>query len=180
MAQKATVFKASIQLADMDRSLYQDYDLTIARHPSENDERMMVRILAFCLQACDGLAFTKGLSTDNEPDLWAKNMSDDIELWVDLGQPDERRIRKACGRARQVVIYSYGGNSTQVWWQQNQSKLERYNNLTVYALDREATQAMAQLAQRSMRLQCSIQDGQLWLSDDQNAVTLEPKRLSRE
>ncbi|MFA7555450.1 MAG: YaeQ family protein [Spongiibacteraceae bacterium] len=177
MALKATIFKAAIQLADMDRNIYQDINITIARHPSETDERMMVRVLAFCLQLDEGLEFTKGLSSDDEPDLWLKNLSGETQLWIDLGQPDEKRIRKACNRARQVVIYSYGGNATKTWWQQNQAKLSRYDNLTVVSLDKEVTQSLAQLAQRNMVLQCTVQDGQIWLSSVDDAVLLEPEFL---
>ncbi len=173
MALKATIFKAEIQVSDMDRHHYQDYSLTIARHPSETDERMMVRLLAFALHADDALAFTKGLSTDDEPDLWQKSLSDEIELWIDLGQPDERRIRKACGRARQVVIYCYDDRSAQVWWQQIRSNLERFNNLTVIKLPADIGNAMAEMVTRNMRLQFSIQDGHIWMSDSDTNLEIQ-------
>ncbi|MCP3669955.1 MAG: YaeQ family protein, partial [Gammaproteobacteria bacterium] len=105
MALKATIFKTEIQVTDMDRNHYQNYAFTIARHPSETDERMLARLLAFSMHAEESLTFTKGLSTDDEPDLWQKSLSGEIELWIDLGQPDEKRIRRACGRARQVVVF---------------------------------------------------------------------------
>jgi len=158
----------------MDRHYYQDHQVTIARHPSENDERMMVRLLVFALNASESLQFTKGLSSDDEPDLWQKNLSDEIELWIDLGQPDEKRIRKACGRARQVIIYNYQQRSGSAWWEQNRNKLERFDNLSLFSLTDEAVVALGTMAERSMRLQCTIQDGQLWFTQGDAAVGIVP------
>ena len=115
---KATIFKAGLQIADLDRHYYGDHALTLARHPSETDERMMVRILAFALNADERLKFSKGLCVDDEPDLWRKDLTDDIELWIDLGQPDEKRIRKACARAERVTIYAYQPRAARIWWSQ--------------------------------------------------------------
>lgn len=178
MALKSTVFKAAIQLADMDRHVYEDLSLTIARHPSENDERMMVRILAFCINAEEGLQFTKGISTDNEPDLWTKSMSDEITLWIDLGHPDEKRVRKACNRSDEVIVYTYGDSASQIWWDSNKSKFARFDNLRVVDFARDSVEALTALAQRNMRLQCTIQDGEYWISDADNAVMIEPRQLS--
>jgi uncharacterized protein YaeQ len=173
MALKATVFKANLQIADMDRHYYHDHGLTIARHPSETDERMMVRVLAFALHAHEELAFGKGLSTDDEPALWQKDLTGAIELWIDVGMPDEKDIRKACGRAARVIIYSYGGRSADLWWEQNRGKLERLKNLTVIKLPAATTQALARLAQRTMQLQCTIQDGEVWLADENERIEVE-------
>jgi len=170
MALKATVFKAELAIADMDRHYYHTHALTLARHPSETDERMMVRLLAFALHANEALEFTKGLSTDDEPDLWQKDFSGDIELWIELGQPDEKRIRKACSRARAVSVYCYSGNAAEIWWQHNRHLLERFDRLAVAAINTDTSQHLATLAQRSMRLQCSIQDGVTWLGDDKRMV----------
>lgn len=170
MATKATIFKADLQIADMDRNYYQTHALTIARHPSETDERMMVRLLAFSRHAHEALSFSKGLSTEDEPDLWQKDLTGDIDLWIDLGQPEEKRIRKACGRARQVVIYTYSGHSAELWWNKLRGSLERLRNLTVVNVTSATAQALAGLAQRSMQLQCTIQDGQIWLADQSGAV----------
>lgn len=177
MALKSTVFKAELQLSDMDRQHYQAYQLTLAQHPSENDERMMVRLLAFALNADPALEFTKGLSTQDEPDLWQKALTGDIELWIDLGQPDEKRLRKAAGRARQVIVYTYSGNSARVWWEQVAGKYGRFDNLTVVDLDAAAVAELGKLVQRSMRLQCSIQDGEAWLGDDSHTVHIVPRIL---
>jgi len=174
MAIKSTIFKLELEVTDMDRNHYQDYQLTIARHPSENDERMMVRILAFALNAHEYLQFTKGLSSDDEPDIWQKSLSDDIEVWIDLGQPDEKRIRKACGRAKAVLIYTYQQGSSSAWWQQYERKLERFSNLRVINIADEEVRQLGRLAKRAMRLQCTIQDGSLWLSDGEQAVEVHP------
>ena len=108
MALKATVFKVDLQIADMDRNYYQTHALTVARHASETDERMMVRLLAFAMYANDALAFGKGIAADDEPTLWEKDLTGTIEQWIEVGQPDEREIRKASGRARRVIILTYG------------------------------------------------------------------------
>ena len=173
MAIKSTIFKADLQIADMDRNYYQPHLLTLARHPSETDERMMVRLLAFALHADEELSFTKGLSSDDEPDLWLKSLSDEIELWIDVGQPDEKRIRKACGRAKQVIIYCYSSRSAEIWWEQNRSKLQRCSNLKVIHISKDASKQLANLAQRNMQLQCTIQDGQVWLADDAESVEVD-------
>jgi len=175
MALKATIFKADLQVADMDRNHYGSHSLTIARHPSETDERMMVRLLAFALHADEALAFTKGLSTDEEPELWQKDLTGSIELWIELGQPDERRIRKACGRARKVVVYNYGGRAAEIWWQQNAERLGALENLRVIDLPAASARALAALARRTMSLTCTIQDGQVWLADQEQTVMLEPR-----
>lgn len=181
MALKSTIHRVALQIADMDRNYYQDHTLTIARHPSETDERMMVRLLAFSLHADEHLQFTKGLCADDEPDLWLKSLTNEIELWIDVGLPDENRIRKACGRARQVVLYCYGGRSAQIWWEKNSPKLNRFKNLQVVNLPAESTTALATLSQRSMDVNCAIQDGQLCLGDGTNNLVIAPESfLQRE
>ena len=177
MALKATVCKAELHIADMERGYYHDHAVTVARHPSETDERMMVRLLAFALNADEALAFGAGLSTDDEPDLWRKDLTGNIETWIDVGLPDEKRIRKACGRAAQVFVYSYGGRAAELWWQQVSGKLARSNKLTVINLPQAGTQALARLAARNMQLQYTIQDGQVWVADDRESVQLDPQTI---
>lgn len=177
MALKATIFKADLQISDMDRNYFHEHALTIARHPSENDERMMVRVLAFALYASDTLAFGKGLSTEDEPDLWQKDLTGAIDLWIDVGLPDERDIRKACGRSRQVVVVTYGRAAADIWWNQHRSKLEKLNNLTVLRLPAETTQELAALVNRSMQLQCTIQDGEVLVSGESGSVRAEAEGL---
>lgn len=169
MALKATIYKADLQIADMDRHVYGDHALTIARHPSETDERMMVRVLAYALNAQDGIAFTKGLFDVDEPEIWVKSLTGEITLWIDLGQPDDARIRRACGRAGQVVVLCYS-SSCDVWWKQIAGKLTRFTNLTVLRLPAETSQVLAALAARSMSLQCMVQDGEIWINTDAASV----------
>jgi len=173
MAIKATICRATLQIADMDRNYYQDHILTIARHPSETDERMMVRVLAFALHASDALSFGRGLSADDEPDLWQKDLTGSIQAWIDVGQPDDKRMRKACGRADRVYVYCYGGHASKLWWNQIGDKLERTRNLTVRSIPSAASKALAGLADRNMQLNCTIQEGQIWLADANATVPLE-------
>ena len=173
MAIKATIFKANLQIADMERHYYQDHALTLARHPSETDERLMVRLLAFALHAHEYLEFGQGMTNDEEADLWRKDLTGSIELWIDVGIPDEKLIRKACGRASQVIVYCYGGRVADMWFAQNSAQFERQKNLTIINLPVSSTQALAKLAQRSMNLQCTIQDGQVWLGDGDASVQVE-------
>ena len=162
MAIGATIYKVSLNIADMDRQYYQQHELTVAMHPSENELRLIVRIIAFALNAEEQLAFTKGLGSDDEPELWAKTLSDEVELWVDFGQVDEKRIRKACGRALQVRIYTYQERKAKIWWEQHRQKLSRHDNLSSYHIDAQGAEA---LVCRNMQLQCTIDDGTIYLSD---------------
>ena len=173
MALSATLFKVTLKIADMDRNYYRDHTLTVARHPSETDERMMVRVLAFALNADDALAFGKGLSNDEEPALWRKDLTGAVELAIEVGQPDEKSIRKACGRARRVTVYNYGGRVADMWWRQNSGALARQDNLTVVNVPATTGAALAKMAQRTMQLHCTIQDGQMWLADDERTVAIE-------
>ncbi len=174
MALKATIFKVELQISDMDRQYYAAHSLTLARHPSETDERMIVKIVAFILNAHDSLQFTKGLCADDEPELWKKSLSGEIELWIELGMPDERRIRKACSRSKQVIVYSYGGRN-EVWWQRIRGKLGRFNNLTVVNLPKHSIDPLIALVERTIQLDCLIQDGQVWLSRDHESLLVEPE-----
>lgn len=172
MALKATIYKADVQIADMDRNYYQDHALTLARHPSETDERMMIRLLAFAIHANEALTFTKGLFDTDEPDLWQKDLTGAIQLWIEVGQPDEKRIMKACGRSEQVIVYSYSATS-HIWYKQIANKLERARNLTIINIPAEASAQLEKLANRNMQLQCTIQDSQIYLTDGANTVLVE-------
>ena len=173
MAQSATIFKADIQISDMDRNYYASHNLTIARHPSETDLRMMIRLLAFTIPADAQLQFTKGISTEDEPDLWNKSLSGEIDLWIDLGTPGEKRIKKACGLSKQVALYTYDHRSTNVWWEKNQNKLQRFNNLSVYFINDEVAESLSLLAKRNMQLQITIQDGDIYFGDETNNIAIE-------
>lgn len=176
MAQNSTVFRAEVQVSDMDRHYYATHALTLARHPSETDERLMVRLLAFALYADERLEFGRGLSSDDEPDLWLRSLTGDVELWIDLGQPDESRIRKACGRSRQVVVINYSGRGADVWWDKIGGALARLENLTVLDIARPTVDALAALADRGMRLQCMVQDGQAELyADGSDSIAIDKR-----
>ena len=177
MATRATIFKAELQIADIDRNYYANHALTLARHPSETDERMMVRLLAFVLRAHEHLAFGRGLSAQDEPDLWQRDLTGAIEVWIEVGIPDARAIRRACSRAARVVVLCYGGRSVDLWWSQQREQLERQKNLDVIALPVDATQALARLASRSMRLQCNVQEGQVSVIHGSDMVVIEPVAL---
>jgi uncharacterized protein YaeQ len=176
MALKATIHKAEIIISDMDRGYYHTHALTLAQHPSETLERLMLRILVFALHANEQLAFTRGLSAVDEPELWQKSATGDIELWIDLGEPDERRLRQACGRARQVLLYTYGRGSD-VWWQGLQNKITKLKNLRVLRIAPAALVALVKLHQRNMQLQATVQDNQLWLSSGDQCVLVEAEQL---
>jgi len=166
MALRSTIHKAVLSIADIDRGYYGDHELTIALHPSETEERMMVRLLAFALHAGDGLAFGRGLSTDDEPDLWRRDPTGLVEHWIDVGWPDERRVRRACGRAARVSVLSYGGRRADVWWTQNAAAMARNAGLDVAAVPPQATAGLSGLARRAMRLSVNVQDGHIWVGDD--------------
>lgn len=182
MALKATIYKAHLQLSDMDRNVYGDHALTIARHPSETDERMMIRVLAFALYVPadsrgGALELAKSLWDTDEPDLWQKDLTGQIEHWIDVGQPDERRILKASPRADRVTVISYTA-STPVWWRGIENRITRTRNVAVWQIDPEQSQALAALAQRNMQLQVSVQDATLWVSEGDRSVEIRPQRLN--
>jgi len=174
MALKATIHKAELQISDMDRHYYESHALTLAQHPSETEERLLVRLLAFALNASERLEFGRGLSSQDEPDLWLKSLTGEIELWVDLGQPEESRIRKACGRARRVLVVGFSGRGFALWWEKNAAQLQRCENLSVIELPAPGAAELLQLLDRNMRLQCLIQDGEVQLMSEQASVSITP------
>jgi len=181
MALGATIFKASLGIADLDHNYYQDHALTLARHPSETDERLMVRLLAFALNAAiaegEPLEFGRGLSAEDEPDLSSKDLTGTIRLWIEIGLPDEKAVRKACNRADRVRVYSYGGQAAAQWRRQFANARDRKANLEVFSLDGQATRDLAALARRNMRLQVTIQDGRALVTDGKRAVEVAPETL---
>jgi uncharacterized protein YaeQ len=172
MALKSTIYKVDLHITDMDRQYYAQHSLTLAKHPSETDERVMVRLIGFALYASQTLAFGKGLSDDEEPDLWQKDLTGAIELWMDVGLPTERDIRKAAGRTKQVVVVLYGGRVADMWWSQNSKALLKTNNLTVMNLPN--TQELASITSRSMSISCTIQDKQILISHHDGSFDISP------
>ena len=176
MAQKATIYKVELSVSDMDRNYYETHKLTVAKHPSETDERLMVRILAFALNAHEQLELTRGLSTDDEPDIWQKSLSGELVLWVALGLPSEKIIRQSCGKADDVVIYAYGGITADMWWEKVKNSTTRFDNLQVLNLSEADTTALGELASRAMKLQVNIQDAEVMLSVDDKIVYVTPTK----
>ena len=174
MAQKATIYKVELSVSDMDRHYYETHKLTLAKHPSETDERLMVRILAFSLNAHEQLEMTKGLSTDDEPDIWQKSLSGELNLWVALGLPSEKVLRQSCGKASKVIAYSYGGRTAEMWWEKIKSSTIRFDNLRVMNLAEKDTRDLGELAHRSMQVQVNIQDGEVMISVGDNIVYVSP------
>jgi uncharacterized protein YaeQ len=182
MAQKATVCKATLQIADIDRGLYADHALTVARHPSETDERMMVRVLAFalCVPADDhegGLEFAKGMWDPDEPELWQKDLTGRIVQWIEVGQPDERRLAKASGRADRVSVFAFG-SSAEAWWAGLGDRIARAGNVEAWRIDPAHSRELAALAGRSMQLQINRHDGAIWVSDRERSVQLMAERMA--
>jgi len=176
MALKATIYKAELQLSNMDRSYYATHALVLALHPSETEERMMLRVLAFALNANDELMFGKGISSD-EPDLWRHDLTGQILQWMEIGQPDEQLLRRAAGRSREVIVYQPATRGAAVWWEKNSAALARMQNLKLFQVPAEACDALAQLANRNMQLQCLVQDGVVQILSDTASVQLELHQL---
>lgn len=181
MALNASIYKAGVQLSDLDRNVYSDHNLTIARHPSETDERMMIRLLAFVLNApadndLGTLEFGKDMWDPDEPCLVQTDLTGLTEHWIDVGQPDEKRILRACGRAKRVSVYSYGATSAS-WWAKTGPKLTRASNLSVWQIPAEQSQQLAALAERGMKLQFTIQDGVLYIESNGQTVEVTLTRL---
>ena len=182
MALKATIYKADLQLSDIDRGVYGDYPLTIARHPSETDERLMVRLLAFALSVpADGdhgpLEFAKDLWDADEPSLWQRDFTGRLVHWIELGQPDDKRLSRVCARVDQVSVFSYA-SSTPIWWEALAPKISRLRNLTVWQIPSAQSEALALLAKRSMQLNVTVQDGGIWMSDQERSVEVQLTRLT--
>ena len=174
MAQKSTIYKVELSVCDMDRHYYESHKLTVAKHPSETDERLMVRLLAFALNAHEQLELTKGLSTDDEPDIWKKSLSGELELWVALGLPSEKIVRQSCGKSDDVIVYCYGGRTAEMWWEKIKNSTTRFANLQVINFSETDTRELEKLANRSMKLQVNIQDGDVMVSVDDSIVYVTP------
>ena len=175
MSPKATVVKVELQVSDMDRHYYASHALTLAQHPSETDLRLLVRVLAFALHADERLEFGRGLSDEDEPALWRRDYTGAVEQWIELGQPAESRLRKAAGRAGEVVVVGYGGNAADMWWTRNAATLSRLGNLGVLDFDPAELDAALPLMGRGVRLTAMIQDGELQLMDAERSVALRPR-----
>ena len=174
MALNSTVVKAELQVSDMDRHYYATHNLTLAQHPSETDERLMVRLLAFALYADERLEFGRGISDEDEPAMWKRDYTGEIEMWIELGHPDESRIKKASGRAQQVVVVNYGGRASDIWWDKIATSLTRLKNVTVIDLPADVVDALPGIGERGMRLNALVQDGELQLMGERGSTSVRP------
>ncbi len=181
MAIKSTIFKANLSIADIDHSHYADLSMVLARHPSETDERMMVRLVAMALQAhqlqtlCNGdgnMAFGAGLSDPNDPDVWLRDYTETTKLWIEVGAPEEKPILKACQKSEITMVYAFN-HAAEVWWKPLENKVNRCKNLQVWRVPTQQSQNLVQLAGRSMQLQATIQEGNLMLSDNKTTIDIE-------
>lgn len=181
MALKATIYKARVSFSDLDRNVYQDHDLTIARHPSETEERMMVRLLAFVLNAPENndlgpLEFSQDMWEPDEPALCQRDLTGLMMHEIELGQPEEKRLVRACGRSKKVTVYTFSSTAP-TWWVGVANKLSRVKNLTVWQIPAESAEALGALAQRAMTLQITLQEGVLFVDDGGGSVEFTPVRL---
>ncbi len=176
MALKPTIYTINLALADSDRGVYDNLTLKLARHPSETLERLTARILAFGLHAAPGLGFTRGLSSTDEPDLWRHSDSGEIEHWIEVGQPEESRLRKARGRARQVSVLAFG-KSADTWWLNQGDAIAQLARVEVAQLPWEGVQEAAALIDRNTALSLNIAGSVLYLDNGSEQVSLEVKPL---
>ena len=184
MALKSTIYKAQLAVADIDRGYYADHSLTLARHPSETDERMMIRLVALAFNAhalqtdCGGdgtLAFGAGLSNPDDPDVSLRDFTGRTRLWIEVGQPEDKPLARACSQADRVVVYCFH-HAAEVWWRGIETRLSRLDKLSVWRVPTAASQALAALAERSMQLQATLQEGVLMMGDGARTVDIEPLR----
>ena len=177
MALKPTIYKTRIELADSDRNCYETVSATLALHPSENLERLTARLLAFCLNWERSLAFTKGLSSTEEPDIWQQSATGEIEHWIEVGQPDPARLRKACGRARRVSVYAFG-TSAPTWWKSNESDIRALPRLSVWLFSWEEIKAASRVFEaRTSDLNISIVGGTIYLDDGKGSFEIQPQAM---
>lgn len=174
MGSKVDLYKVVLNVSDIDRNYYQEHKFTLAFQSSVKETSIIARILAFALNADERLVYTKGIDTKHEPDLWLKDFTGDVELWIDMGEPDEKRVRKACVRSKRVIIYAYKGESSEKWWENKKSKLELYKNLSVMSLPVQTLEDLAIMLDRTMELQCTIQDKHVWIGNNDRTVEFDP------
>jgi len=166
MALKPTIYKINVNRSDLNNDIYDTLTLTVAKHPSETMERMMARVVAFCLHSQEEfLAFTKGLSNVDDPDIWAKSLSDEFLLWIDMGEPAFERIKKASRLANSVNIYSFNSKSD-VWWRQGEANFSTLKNLTVFQFSFEQIQQLAKLVKRTMEMSVTISGDSCYIATD--------------
>ena len=177
MAIKPRVFKVNLQIADMNRNYYADHLLTIAQHPSETNERLITRILAFVLNAHENLVFAEGITDANQADLWVKDYNDSVQLWIDVGLPDEKQVKKAAQKADKLIVYCYNGRATDIWW--NKLKADNYKNFSAYKFEEEVIQHLAELNLAGAKLNFMVQDDEILLTTGNDSLVLKVVALQK-
>ena len=174
MGSKVNILRFNLNVSDLDRNYYQEHRFTIAHQPPETGIYIIARILAFTLNAHERLVYTKGTDTKHEPAIWQKDLTDAIELWIEIGEADDKRTRKACSRAKHVIIYTYKEGSSAIWWKQKSAKFNLFKNLSVISLPAQALEDLASMIDRTMDWQCTIQDRHVWIADNDRTVEFDP------
>lgn len=177
MAIKPTIYKLSIAISDFNRDYYDSVNLTVALHPSETVQRMMARIVAYCLNAQDNITFTKGLSNIEEPDIWVKTLDDQITLWIEVGEPSPERIKKSSRIAPEVKFYSFNSKSD-TWWKQSKDKVSQFKNVKFYQFDWPQIQLLATFAERSMDWSLSISGDTVYIAAENQECELVVRELT--
>ncbi len=180
MGSKVNILRVNLNISDIDRNYYQEHKFTIAHQPPETGIYIIARILAFTLKAHERLVYTKGTDTKHEPAIWQKDLTGAIELWIEIGEADEKRIRKACARSKHVIIYTYKEGSSAIWWNLKSSKLNILKNLSVISLPAQALEDLSSMIDRTMELQCTIQDRHVWIANNDRTVEFDPKILKEQ
>lgn len=180
MALGATVYKAQLSISDLDRNWYGQPTLTLARHPSETETRLMLRVLAWCMRAGEHLEFGRGLSAEGEPALWELDDTGAVVDWVELGAPDLRTVRKAAGKSDHVLVLAYDEARTTPWWESLKGDFSKIGKLAVVLIRDEEAEALGAMAARNMKLAVTIQDAVVWVSDDSASLQINPVWLKRE
>lgn len=177
MAQGSEIYKVQVSLSNLNSHYYDDFALTLARHPSESEARLMFRLTALLHSSAESeferLQFTKGISTQEEPDIWQKNYSGDILQWIELGQPDLKRLRQAMGKSQIVRVYTYNPNTSGEWYQKISRDILNYKKLEIFHLEVTKGQSLENLISRTMDLSCLIEEQVLYLSNDSDRVEIE-------
>ncbi len=173
MAIGASIYKVNVSLSNLETHYYHDFDLTIAKHPSENESRMMYRLLAFLYSAHEDLEFTRGLSSTDEPELWQKDYSGEIIQWIELGLPESKRIKQACGKSQVVKIFTYHKNKSEEWVKKMKGDFQSHKKLPVYHLDVVENGPLEKLVEKSMKLSCIIEEQYMYIGNDQERIGVE-------
>lgn len=173
MALSSSIYRADIDLSNLNTHQYENYNLTMAKHPSESESRMMFRLLAYLYCAHEDLAFTKGLSAQDEPEIWQKDFAGDIVQWIELGLPDLKRIRQASGKSKSVKIFTHHQSKSEDWWSKIKGSLIRNDKVEVYHLNLVEEFDLEDLVSKSMKLSCVIEDGVMHLSNDDLRIGIE-------